>query len=288
MSLGKFWKHKLNLADILSRIEFPESNDDDTNKIHKRYKKLQSIQADALIKLYASSRYNDNNCDNNNNNITGTNNNNLMPDNAQLYVLQSGYSTEASDYDLSDFESSYNTDKINSNNNSNSNNKYKNIKQNAEVIYIEEPLSNEQTNKSINSLYSNLSNGINIGKPRELNPNRNKRKVLWEISKIDGNIENILKIKFTLNYHHELTKKLMKKNNKFNLNLFKKLISPISMKFQIDNYNVSGLDIRSLRCIDWTSNQNDGNTQYNGIYTTYKPYRWIRKITKSGSYICKI
>merc|ERR1712228_29451 len=73
----------------------------------------------------------------------------------------------------------------------------------------------------------------------------------------------------------------------FDLHRFRKIVSPIAMKFQIDNYNVSGLDIRSLRCIDWTSQRDDGGSN-NGLYTTYSPYRWVRRITKSGSYICRL
>ena len=118
-------------------------------------------------------------------------------------------------------------------------------------------------------------------------------------------------------YHHELTEKLTKKNNtnnkhklndvineseedndddvkyedndqpQFDLPAFRKLVSPITMKFQIDNYNVSGLDIRSLRCIDWTCTRDDGGSS-NGLYTTYRPYRWVRRMTKSGSYVCRL
>ena len=30
------------------------------------------------------------------------------------------------------------------------------------------------------------------------------------------------------------------------------MISPIIMKFDIENYNLSQIDVKSLRCIDWT------------------------------------
>ena len=54
------------------------------------------------------------------------------------------------------------------------------------------------------------------------------------------------------------------------------------MKFDIENHNTSGIDIKSLRCIDWTDHTNDQ------LYGTYRPYRWIRKVTNSGSYVCRM
>eukprot|EP00485_Elphidium_margaritaceum_P017984 CAMPEP_0202732700 /NCGR_PEP_ID=MMETSP1385-20130828/187792_1 /ASSEMBLY_ACC=CAM_ASM_000861 /TAXON_ID=933848 /ORGANISM="Elphidium margaritaceum" /LENGTH=916 /DNA_ID=CAMNT_0049399023 /DNA_START=29 /DNA_END=2779 /DNA_ORIENTATION=- len=153
---------------------------------------------------------------------------------------------------------------------------------------------------------------IHIGKTRQLNPERCYRKVVWTLNKFPSGVEHVLRCKFTLNYHHELTHRLLmdpcpnngnddddddrkqqqprspsSKQKEFDLYKFRKLVSPIAMKFQIDNYNVSGLDIRSLRCIDWLSQRDDGGSN-NGVYTTYRPYRWVRRITKSGSYICRL
>lgn len=168
-----------------------------------------------------------------------------------------------------------------------------------------------------------LSENIGIGKRRQMDPERCSRKVVWRMNTFPSGIEQILRCKFTLNYHHHLTEQLLlekephseddeeedgtesecKSNGLrsgsigssgsgtsgkyFDLHRFRKMVSPIAMKFQIDNYNVSGLDIRSLRCIDWTSQRDDGGSN-NGTYTTYRPYRWVRRITRSGSYICRL
>ena len=151
---------------------------------------------------------------------------------------------------------------------------------------------------SKHSMNDELSaSNIGIGKKRQLNPERAQRKIVWKINKFPPGIEQILRCKFTLNYHHNLTERLLVetkeeyddnvKKKEFDLSAFRKLVSPIAMKFQIDNYNVSALDIRSLRCIDWTSQRDDGGSN-NGLYTTYRPYRWVRRITKSGSYICRL
>eukprot|EP01084_Bolivina_argentea_P009699 18087_1 len=155
---------------------------------------------------------------------------------------------------------------------------------------------------------------IGIGQKRRLNPQRCTRKVVWKMNKFPSGVEQVLRCKFTLNYHHPMTERLLNGNHNrhhhniiesefkedeedskskekhkelFDLFQFRKIVSPIAMKFQIDNYNVSGLDIRSLRCIDWTSQRDDGGSN-NGLYTTYRPYRWVRRITKSGSYICRL
>ncbi len=95
-----------------------------------------------------------------------------------------------------------------------------------------------------------------------------------------------------MNYHHEETDKLLNNNSNnneekynnnstygFDLYQFRKIVSPIAMKFQNDNCNV--------RCIDWTSQRDDGGNNI-GMYTTYRPYRWVRTITKSASYICRL
>ena len=197
------------------------------------------------------------------------------------------------------------------------------IKQTAECITIAKNAHNFSTafNIDLSAKYSmnewNSSSNIGIGKKRQLNPQRCTRKVIWTLNKFPSGVEQVLRCKFTLNYHHDLTEQLLKNkedskdideddikhehhhngnghnngnnNNdkEFDLYQFRKIVSPIAMKFQIDNYNVSGLDIRSLRCIDWTSQRDDGGSN-NGLYTTYRPYRWVRRLTKSGSYICRL
>jgi len=187
------------------------------------------------------------------------------------------------------------------------------IKQTAECVSIAKTAHNFSSafNIDLNAQYSIhdddlcAAESIGIGSKRQLNPARCTRKVVWRLNKFPSGVEHVLRCKFTLNYHHELTEQLLidqsnkdkdnddddekqnKRTKEFDLFQFRKIVSPIAMKFQIDNFNVSGLDIRSLRCIDWTSTRDDGGSN-NGLYTTYRPYRWVRRLTKSGSYICRL
>ena len=49
-------------------------------------------------------------------------------------------------------------------------------------------------------------------------------------------------------------------------------MGPISMAFEIPNYNVSSLAVRYLRIAE----RHKSNT----------PHRWIRNVTQSSSYVC--
>ena len=85
------------------------------------------------------------------------------------------------------------------------------------------------------------------------------RKFYWRIKKFAGNSEIQLRIKLTL--------------DKAATSAIRKEIGPITMNFEIPMYTPSGLSVKYLRIIE--------NTRYN-------PYRWVRYITKSESYICRI
>lgn len=47
-----------------------------------------------------------------------------------------------------------------------------------------------------------------------------------------------------------------------------------SMTFEIPMYNVSHLQVRYLRIAE--------------AHKSYKPYRWVRYVTQSSSYMCRL
>jgi AP-4 complex subunit mu-1 len=53
----------------------------------------------------------------------------------------------------------------------------------------------------------------------------------------------------------------------------RKEIGPISMNFEIPMYNVSNLQVKYLKIASTTKN--------------YNPYRWVRYVTQSSSYVCR-
>mmetsp|Transcript_45258 Transcript_45258/g.40546 ORF Transcript_45258/g.40546 Transcript_45258/m.40546 type:complete len:445 (+) Transcript_45258:66-1400(+) len=87
-----------------------------------------------------------------------------------------------------------------------------------------------------------------------------QRKVIWKLKKFTGGTEQILKVRIT--FKEQQTSAIRKR------------IGPISISFEIPNYNVSNLKVGSLRIM--------------GQNKKYKPYRWIKYMTKSQSYICRL
>ena len=53
----------------------------------------------------------------------------------------------------------------------------------------------------------------------------------------------------------------------------RKEIGPVSMTFEIPMYNVSNLQVKYLRIAEASQN--------------YNPYRWVRYVTRSSSYVCR-
>lgn len=51
-------------------------------------------------------------------------------------------------------------------------------------------------------------------------------------------------------------------------------VGPVTMEFEVPMYNVSGLQVRYLRILESSKK--------------YNPYRWVRYITKSSSYVCRV
>jgi len=86
------------------------------------------------------------------------------------------------------------------------------------------------------------------------------RKISWRIKKFPGGQEHTLRAKITLKSAHTAT--------------VRKEIGPISLQFEIPMYNPSNLQVRYLRIME-------GSKSYN-------PYRWVRYVTRSSSYVCRL
>ncbi|GMI25540.1 hypothetical protein TeGR_g8729, partial [Tetraparma gracilis] len=89
---------------------------------------------------------------------------------------------------------------------------------------------------------------------------QNLRHVAWAVKKFPGASEQTLKIKVST--ESPLTSQTNKE------------IGPISMGFEIPMFNVSNLQVRYLRIAD------------TGAKTA--PFRWVRYVTQSSSYVCRL
>jgi AP-4 complex subunit mu-1 len=85
------------------------------------------------------------------------------------------------------------------------------------------------------------------------------KKITWTIRKFVGGSELVLKAKMTLDAPVTA--------------MMKKEVGPISMSFEIPMYNVSNLQVRYLRISE--------------THKSYNPYRWVRYITQSSSYVSR-
>lgn len=88
--------------------------------------------------------------------------------------------------------------------------------------------------------------------------NESTNSVDWAIKKMPGDQEYTLLAKITL--PQATASQAMKETG------------PINMNFEISNHNVSGLKIKSLK----------------NLQGTETPNKWVRYITKSSSYVCRI
>jgi len=86
------------------------------------------------------------------------------------------------------------------------------------------------------------------------------KQIGWNIRKFAGKTELQLRAKISL-------------SSKFNSQV-RKEFGPISINFEIPMYNVSNLQVRYLRIADTSK--------------SYKPFRWVRYVTKSNSYVCRM
>lgn len=86
------------------------------------------------------------------------------------------------------------------------------------------------------------------------------KEVVWLIKKFQGGTEHVLRAKITLSAPSTSS--------------IRKEIGPISVNFEIPMYNVSNLQVKYLRIADTSK--------------SYKPYRWVRYVTQSSSYVCRV
>mmetsp|Transcript_12624 Transcript_12624/g.15907 ORF Transcript_12624/g.15907 Transcript_12624/m.15907 type:complete len:481 (-) Transcript_12624:153-1595(-) len=86
------------------------------------------------------------------------------------------------------------------------------------------------------------------------------RKILWQIKKFPGMSEQNMRAKVTLT--SACTTKIRKE------------IGPIVLNFEIPMFNVSNLQVRYLRIAE--------------AIPGYTPYRWVRYVTQSSSYVCRM
>lgn len=86
------------------------------------------------------------------------------------------------------------------------------------------------------------------------------REVVWTIKKFQGGSEHTLRTRITLSAPSTTS--------------IRKEMGPVSVAFEIPMYNVSSLQVRYLRIAE--------------VHKSYKPLRWVRYVTTSNSYVCRL
>jgi AP-4 complex subunit mu-1 len=110
--------------------------------------------------------------------------------------------------------------------------------------------------KSTANVSCDLGVGV-MGQSTEYN--QKERKVQWKIKKIVGGTELMLRARITLSSQHTVS--------------VRKEIGPISMTFEIPMYNPSNIQVKYLRL---------------GDPRAPTPHRWVRYVTRSNSYVCRL
>jgi len=87
-----------------------------------------------------------------------------------------------------------------------------------------------------------------------------KQQYIWRIKKFQGGTEEQIRLRIVLSKQHTAS--------------IRKEIGPIAMKFEIPMYSVSNVQVKYLRILE-------DNKSYN-------PYRWVRYVTRSESYVCRL
>uniref|UniRef100_A0A7S2TGB3 MHD domain-containing protein n=1 Tax=Lotharella oceanica TaxID=641309 RepID=A0A7S2TGB3_9EUKA len=113
--------------------------------------------------------------------------------------------------------------------------------------------------KSTSSASSTMGIGV-TGQSTEYDSK--KQQVLWKIKKMAGGTEHTLRTKVVLTKPHTSS--------------VRKEIGPVSVNFEVPLYNPSSLQVRYLRIMPTVSGQGTN------------PYRWVRYVTKSQSYVCRL
>jgi AP-4 complex subunit mu-1 len=90
--------------------------------------------------------------------------------------------------------------------------------------------------------------------------NSSEQKVLWTIRKFSGGSELAIKVRITTETPVTTATK--------------REIGPVSMGFEIPMFNVSNLQVRYLRISE--------------THQSYNPFRWVRYITQSSSYVSRV
>ena len=83
----------------------------------------------------------------------------------------------------------------------------------------------------------------------------------WTINKFQGGCEHVLTARVGLKTATATESR--------------KEVGPISMQFEIPMYNVSRLQVQYLKIANPLNKKN------------YNPYRWVRYVTQSSSYVCR-
>jgi len=112
--------------------------------------------------------------------------------------------------------------------------------------------------KLTSNVHNELTKG-NVGQKADYNAST--KMVEWTIKKFQGGVEHTLKTRITL-------------QTTANTYSARKEIGPISMNFEIPMFNLSNLQIKYLRI------EEKGEKATN-------PFRWVRYVTQSSSYVCR-
>ena len=87
-----------------------------------------------------------------------------------------------------------------------------------------------------------------------------ERQVVWTIKKFQGGQEHTLRTRISLGQPSGST--------------LRKELGPISATFEIPMYNVSNLQVKYLKIAETSKN--------------FKPHRWVRYVSTSNSYVCRL
>ena len=85
------------------------------------------------------------------------------------------------------------------------------------------------------------------------------RKLVFTVKKFQGGVEHAFRAKITLSAMCTAQAR--------------KEVGPVSLTFEIPMYNVSNLQVKYLRIAEQSK--------------AYNPYRWVRYVTRSSSYVCR-
>lgn len=111
--------------------------------------------------------------------------------------------------------------------------------------------------RATTNVYCEFTNEIH-GATHEFNST--EKNVIVNVKKFPGGSEIILKLKITLD---QICNAAIKRE-----------IGPIAVGFEIPMFNVSKLQVKYLRIAE--------------THKDYNPYRWVRYITQSSSYVCRL